>query len=45
MNTQTAVVEDLDRFRDLLRTLAAGLVVGGSVTDANIAGAVSSNAR
>lgn len=45
MNNQTAVVEDLDRFRDLLRILAAGFVTGSTVRATNAAGVASIAAR
>lgn len=45
MNDQTAVIEDLDRFRDMLRILAAGLVSGATPAAVAKVGDVSSMAR
>jgi len=45
MTSQTSVAEDLDRFRGLLRILAAGVVAGGPVTAAANADAVSTRVR
>lgn len=45
MNNQTAVVEDLDRFRDMLRILAAGFVTGSTVRATNTAGVSLIDAR
>lgn len=45
MNNQAAVVKDLDRFRDLLRILAAGFVPASTVRSTNNVGAVSTDAR
>ncbi len=45
MNNQTAVVEDLDRFRDMLRILAAGFVAGSTVRATNAVAVSSIDAR
>ena len=40
MNTQSPVLEDLDRFRDLIRVLRAGIVAGSTSTKDLVPGMV-----
>lgn len=45
MNNQAPVIEDLDRFRDLLHILAAGLVGNAAGAGKSTAGMASARAR
>ncbi|MFN8090116.1 MAG: hypothetical protein U0R81_14300 [Mycobacterium sp.] len=45
MNNQAPVIEDLDRFRNLLHILASGLVVDATMSANSTAGMASARAR